>query len=49
MWSSKNWRLVIFQIVSGGAFAFFKENNRLFGGEKAEKMPQETKRTRVSD
>ena len=40
----KNWRLAIFRLISGGAFAFSKENNRLFDGKKAEKMPKEMKK-----
>ena len=33
MGTSKNRRLVVFRLVSSGAFAFFKEDNRLFDGK----------------
>jgi len=37
---SKNWRLVVFLIISSGVFG------RLFDGKKAEDMPNETKKNR---
>ena len=37
---SKNWSLVIFRLISSGVFAFFKKDNLLSDGEKAEKIPK---------